>query len=114
MITTNIKGKTMIFKNQQGFYSTSISKKNRNNEWESTYINIGFRKDTNLENKTMIDIKDGWLTFDKYKKQDGTTNIAFKIFVNDYDVVSQGQNNDNFQSQNVMTSSDFSNDDLPF
>jgi hypothetical protein len=113
MITTTIKGQTMIFKNQQGFYSTSISKKNKNNQWDSTYINVGFRKETNLENKTMIDIKDGWLTFDKYTKQDGSTNVYFKIFVNDYDIVSS-QMQESTNAQPVMANSEFDVNDLPF
>lgn len=109
MLKTNITGETMIFKNNNGFYSTTISKKKQDGSYDNAYINVGFKKDVDVENKTLINIKNGWLTFDKYEK-DGKTNTYLKIFVNEFDVVSgnsvqaPSSNNDMFAST----------DDLPF
>lgn len=110
MITTQITGETMIFKGDKGFYSTSIGRKLQDGTYKNAYINVGFKKDVNLENKTKINIKNGWLTFDNFTpKVDPTKEvIVWKIFINDFDVV--GAEN------NIPSSNDFMDlsDDLPF
>lgn len=110
MIKTDITGETMIFKNDNGFYSTSISKKKQDGSYDNAYINVSFRNGVTLDNKTLINIKSGWLSFDKYEKE-GKTNTYLKIFVNDFDIVS---NSSPANSAEKDTSGFASTDDLPF
>jgi len=68
----NITGKTMIFKSEYG-YSTTLSSKSTNGEYEKMYIQVQMPKEANLENRTMIEIKKGFLTF--YKTKDGLSKV---------------------------------------
>ena len=72
----NITGKSMIFKSQYG-YSTTISNKNQNGEYEKMYISVQLPKDIELENKTMIEIKKGFLSF--YKSKEGLPKLKLVI-----------------------------------
>lgn len=111
MLSSKFTGETMIFRNEKGFYSTSISKGRKNaqgqTEYDNAYINVGFKKGVDIPNKTKINVTNGWLTFDKYEK-DGNPVSYFKIFVGDYEVIGENQasNNDVFGAD--------SSDDLPF
>jgi hypothetical protein len=64
----------MIFK-KDNKYSVAVSKKNPNGEYEKAYIKIEFNKDVELEDKTLIKIKNAWLSFYnwEYKGKKGTT-----------------------------------------
>lgn len=75
----NITGKTMIFKSQYG-YSTTISKKNQDGEYERMYVSIQLPKNMELENKTVIEITNGFLSF--YNTKDGLPKI--KIVVREF------------------------------
>ena len=73
----------MIFKRIDGervTYSTGISKKKQDGEYENSYIECRFKKDVNLEHKDKISINSAWLSF--YKNKDGKT--TFYIFINDF------------------------------
>ena len=89
IITTNKDGKdlpVMVFRNEfdSGIsYSTTISHKNIDGEYENAFINLRFKKNVDVENKQQIIIKDAWL--DYYQNKDGKT--VFYIFVNDFDKV---------------------------
>lgn len=71
----------MIFKSEYG-YSTSISSKNMNGEYDKMYLSVQMPKDTVLENKTNIIITNGFLSF--YKTKDGLTKP--KIVVMEYEL----------------------------
>lgn len=88
MLLSKFTGKTMVFKNENGFYRTTISAKNREGEYVNKGINIAFKKGVDIPNKTVIDVKNGWLTFDEYvSKQDNQKKTSdFKIFVSEYEV----------------------------
>ena len=85
----NITGKTLIFKNDYG-YTTTISKKNQNGEYERMYISVQLPKGIELENKTMIDINKGFLSF--YKNKQGLSQI--KLVVMEYQTENEIQDND--------------------
>ena len=53
----------MVFKNDRGSYSVGISKKNQNGEYENAYFPIQFKKDVELQNRTLINIKQAKLSF---------------------------------------------------
>ena len=86
MLKTQITGDTMIFRkdfDDRQAYSTTISKKNKDGEYENAYIDVKFKKDVKLENKTKININNAWLTFyiNKDKKP------VWQIFINDFSTI---------------------------
>ena len=75
-----LTGNVMVFKNEKGAYSTSISNKNVDGTYTNSYITLQFKKGVDLENKTRIIINDSFLSF--YKTQDN--KIIYKIVVLDF------------------------------
>lgn len=76
----------MIFRNVFDFgisYSTTVSHKNINGEYENAFINVRFKKNVDVENKQQILIKDAWLDF--YQGKDGKN--VFYLFINDFDKI---------------------------
>lgn len=68
----NVLGNVRIFKkelNGKELYSTSISSKNQNGDWDKMYLSVQLPKNTVLENGTAINITKGFLSF--YKNKDG-------------------------------------------
>ena len=66
----NILGKCTIYAkeyNGKVLYSTKISQKNINGEWESMFINVQFPKNTNISDKTKIEVTKGFEGFYKDK-----------------------------------------------
>ena len=118
MLKSNFTGETMIFKNDKGFYATSISKTKKNPDgsigYDNAYINVSFRKGVDIPNKTKINVTNGWLTFDIVEhKQTGKKETYWKLYINEY-TAPGAQSVQNAQPvQDVMTSSNY-NDDLPF
>lgn len=86
----NITGKTMIFKNTYG-YSTAISKKDKEGNYEKMYVQVQFPKDIELENKTMINITKSFLSF--YKTKIGLAQP--KIVVMDFEFAKLNDNEEN-------------------
>lgn len=79
----NISGKTIIFKKEyegKNIYSTNISNKDINREYTNMYISVQLPKGVELENKTMIEITKGFLSF--YNTKEGLPKI--KIVVMEY------------------------------
>lgn len=112
MLRTIVTGETMIFKNDKGFYSTSFSKKNQDGEYVNAYINVAFKKGVNLENKTRINITNGFLTFDDYTNKDGKIITSYKIFVLDFEQVGSKAQAKPVEDNTVFGA--ISDDDLPF
>lgn len=85
-VKDNVQQPVMIFRNvfDNGIsYSTTISHKNINDEYENAFINVRFKKDVDVENKSKIIIKNAWLDF--YENKDGKN--VFYIFISDFDLV---------------------------
>lgn len=86
MLKINITGENqVIFRNEKNgnvFYTTSLSKKDMDGEWENGNILIKFPKDTEIENKAKINIEHAWLSF--WKSQDKKTNVF--IFCNKFEL----------------------------
>jgi hypothetical protein len=83
MLKTTISGDAMIFRkdfDDRQAYSTTISKKDKEGNYENSYIDVKFKKGVELANKTNIGINNAWLTFyiSKEKKP------VWQIFVNDF------------------------------
>lgn len=95
----NISGKCKLFRNdyENGIsYSTTISNKNIEGKYENMYVIVQMPKLTNLENKTTIDITNGFLS--NYKDKNGLMKI--KLVVLDYEMGTEP--------------SESTQDDLPF
>ena len=106
-------------KDGKEFYSLGLSKKKQDGTWENGFISCRFKKDINLENKTKILIKGGWLDF--YVK-DKITNPF--IFINDFEIQEDKQENKQQEVNEFSTMSTKTNyqeneivlndNDLPF
>lgn len=103
----NITGETLIFKNNFG-YSTSISRKNQNGEYEKMYLSVQLPKGVELENKTKINITKAFLSF--YKNKQGLPQV--KIVVMEYRTDEEVQEREAIQNEQNYNY-DFGND-LPF
>ena len=103
----NVSGEIMIFKNEYGF-STSISRKNQNGEYEKMYLSVQLPKGVELENKTKINITKGFLSF--YKNKQGLPQV--KIVVMEYKTNEEVQEREAIQNEQNYNY-DFG-DGLPF
>lgn len=109
MINVNITGETMIFKNDKGFYSTSMSRKTVDGTYQSAYIPVQFKKGVELENKSTINITKGFLSFDKYTPKDATKEVtSWKLVITEFTTV--GASN----TETKGSEFEVDNEDLPF
>lgn len=109
----------MIFRkdyNGKPSYSIGLSKKNKDGKFENGYMNVRFKKDVELENKSKLKIKDAWLGFNT--KDDKTYPY---IFINDYELIETKEENPFEQfGDSIKTESEIgqqiqiSDEDLPF
>ena len=88
-------------------YSTKISQKNINGEWESMFINVQFPKNTNISDKTKIEVTKGFEGF--YKDKNGLPHI--KYIIQEYTT-----EDEHIEREGIMNEQDYSinNDILPF
>lgn len=93
---------TMIFKNDIG-YSTSISRKKEDGTYENMFIPVNFKKGVEVENKTKINITNGFLSF--YKTKEGLAKI--KLVVMDFTT------EDKQEEMYILNDAEIT-DDLPF
>lgn len=85
MLRNNFEGETMIFRNANGFYSTSLGKKNLNDEWQNKFLSVQFPKGTDIPDKTKINIKKAFLSFDSWTDKDGNNRSEFKLVVQEFE-----------------------------
>ena len=106
----NINGKVMVFKNQYG-YSTTISKKNQDGEYTNMYVSIQLPKNIELENKTVIEITNGFLSF--YNTKDGLPKIKIVVmeFTTDEEQKYIQEEREAIQNEEIYGVQDFG---LPF
>ena len=64
----------MVFK-KDNKYNIGISKKKKDGSYETAYMKIEFNKDTKIEDRQLITIKNAWLDFYnwEYENKKGTT-----------------------------------------
>ena len=83
-ITSN---NTMIFvkEDEKGkHYRAGLSSKKQDGSYDISYIDIRMPKDTQLENKTKINITKGFLSFYNYKDKEGKNKTIWYIVVQEY------------------------------
>lgn len=106
----NISGKCKIYAKMFGervAYSTAISSKNQDGTYENMYVNVQLPKDTILDDKTLINVKNGFLS--NYKNKEGLYQV--KLIIQEFEEIGS--------KSNVTTVNDIVNvvdesDDLPF
>lgn len=94
----NIKGKTIVFKNEFG-YSTAISNKKQDGTYERMYVSLQLPKEIEVENKTYIEITKGFLSF--YKDKNGMSKIKIVAMEIKQNEPKQGVQEDAYQSLNL-------------
>jgi hypothetical protein len=81
-------------------YSIGLSKKDKNGNFENGYMNVRFKQDVELKNKTKISIKNAWLSFNL---KDNKTYPY--IFINDFAIVEE-ENKNPYQEMRTKVESD--------
>lgn len=76
----NISGEIKIFKNEYG-YSTTISNKDINGNWDRMYITVQLPKGQELDSGIVILITKGFLTFYKDKSGFGKPKAVIQEFM---------------------------------
>lgn len=108
----------MVFKFDDK-YAVGISKKNQNGEYEKAYFPIQFNKDVELDNMTLIKIKNAWLSFYNWEYE-GKKGTKFFIRCTDFDKVEKEKKEENpfaefgNEHQEELEMKDEEGFDLPF
>lgn len=91
-----VTGQAMIFANKHESmngtwytYATGISSKREDGSYASMYIDVRFRKGVTVENKTKINIKDGFLTMREFTANGGDVVKRIVLMVMDFDLVEE-------------------------
>ena len=116
----NIETKnSMVFVFDNKYY-IGISKKKNDGEWENSYFPIEFNKGVEIPNKTMISIKNAWLSFYKWE-YNGKKGTKFFIKCSDYEIVQKSEeqtSNDPKNSNDIFKdfgeSIEINEEELPF
>ena len=106
-----ISGETMIFRNERESangkwyaYSTGVSSKRQDGSWVNGYLDVKFRKGVEVENKTKIDIKNGFLSVKEFRTESGAQGKRLELVILEFDIV---------DAQNTGFTA-MTNDDVPF
>ena len=90
MLQSSFNGEAMVFVNEHNgrrFYKIGISKKMQDGNYQNGYIDVQFKKDIIVENKTKINVKSAWLTF--YMNKENIT-VPY-IFINEFEQLDNTQ-----------------------
>lgn len=107
----NVLGDVRIFKkelNGKELYSTTISSKNQNGDWDKMYLSVQLPRNTALENGTDINITKGFLSF--YKTNEGLPKI--KIVIQEFQTKEEMEEREAIQ--NEQNYSQHFDDTFPF
>ena len=88
-----VTGQAMIFANKHESmngtwytYATGISSKREDGSYASMYIDVKFRNGVTVENKTKINIKDGFLTMREFTANGGDVVKRIVLMVMDFEI----------------------------
>jgi len=91
-------------------YCTKVSSKDKDDNWQSAFIDIAFKKGVEVNNKAKIKIKNAFPTLNTYNDK---TSIRWMIM--DFEVIDQGEvpqpQNTNTDFMNIADEID---EDVPF
>lgn len=85
-ITVYRKDKVSQAGNNYSTYCLKISSKDRDDNWQSAFVNVRFKKGVSVNNKSKIKIKNAFPTIDSYN---GNNTISW--MVTEFDVVEEGE-----------------------
>lgn len=112
-----INGQTTIFRNDHESangtwytYSTGVSSKKQDGTYVNAYLPVKFRKGIVVDNKTKIDIKNGFLTAKEYTASGGDVRKVVEMMVLEFDIVDGGAGHSG-ASENYTA---MTQDDIPF
>lgn len=106
----NVLGDVRIFKkelNGKELYSTTISSKNQNGDWDKMYLSVQLPRNTALENGTDINITKGFLSF--YKTNEGLPKI--KVVIQEFQTKEEMEEREAIQNEQNYNINDYN---LPF
>ena len=109
----NVLGNVRIFKkelNGKELYSTTISLKNQNGEWDRMYLSVQLPRNVVLENGTDINITKGFLSF--YKTNEGLPRI--KIVIQEFITKEEMEEREAIASEEFYQDNQNFDDSLPF
>lgn len=119
-----VTGQAMIFANKHESmsgtwytYATGISSKREDGSYASMYIDVRFRKGVTVENKTKINIKDGFLTMREFTANGGDVVKRIVLMVMDFEIAEESGFASAPAEPQAETQSGFtalSDDDIPF
>lgn len=88
-----VSGDAIIFRNDHDSpngkwytYATGVSNKRQDGSYVNAYLDVRFRKGVVLENKSKINIKNGFLTVREYTSN-GETQKKLELMVLDFDTI---------------------------
>lgn len=133
-MSLNLTGQIKILKDERGIYKTTLSTKETDENGEENkvfmQINVGFRRGTEIKNKSIIEIKDGFLSFFRVKNgqedEEGKNSYRYypKLIVLDFELIEEGvdevyqyRKNEKTENNHTFDYNDFNigtTDDLPF
>lgn len=101
----------MVFKNDNGYYSLSLSDKKQDGRYVNWYKNCQFKKGVEVEDRTNIKIKKAW-----FKCNDVNGRKYEYIFISEFETVNATQSGQQSgqEEQTPFTNYNVSSDDLPF
>ena len=115
-MTVDSKKPIMIFAKNREYngntfrvYSTGISSKSLDGTYNNAYIPVKFRKGIEIEDRQLINILSAWLMPIKIGE-----NFTVGIFVNDFNLIEKNSPKNSTNTNNVVSNSYNSMDDLPF
>ena len=106
----DISGKTRIYTkdfNGKKLYSTGISRKEQDGTYKNMYVSVQFRQGVEIEDKTDINIINGFLSF--YETKEGLSKV--KKVVLDFECENKKEI---FEVNQITDNAIFTNDELPF
>lgn len=88
-------------------YSTGIGKKNEDGTYTTAYMPLRFKKGVELEDRTLITVKNGWLST--------TKDLKIYAFINEFEIHGEVEKNENdFKEDFYANEVVLKDDDLPF
>lgn len=72
-------------------YQIGVSSKDRDGNWINGYIDVSFKKDISVNNKSKINIKNAFPTVRKYNNKDGKEVTQITWMIMEFDVVEAGE-----------------------
>lgn len=114
----DVTGQATIFRNEHDgangtwyTYSTGVSNKRQDGSYVNAYLDVRFRKNVVVENRTRIDIKKGFLTVREFEFN-GEKRKKIELMVMEFEVIESDEVYADEYTPNGFSA--LSDDDVPF